>query len=327
MKFIKKIISAFIGSAKLFLVEWLSAVRSFNLHAKNSFNEIKPEKDLDQLRYYLVKHCHIIEKGMALPKTREAFGQPKIKVLISRTKTYESLGGKDVGQVVRDTLRQYREMHRGKEELFEQELIDEIDVFINAAEPKGKGGLKWLTKQQWNDWSITKFNDFVSFRHSVRDFDSKPVDSELLKSAIETSLKAPSVCNRQGWFIHYYSDKSKMKELLSFQNGNAGFTESIDKLIIVTGNLKAFTRHEHNQLFVDGGLISMNLMLAIHAAGLGSCPLNTCMHYTKEKNLMIAAGIPENERLIMMIAVGNLKDKFSVAQSEKYGLDKVLIEH
>jgi len=28
-----------------------------------------------------------------------------------------------------------------------------------------------------------------------------------------------------------------------------------------------------------------------------------------------------------MIAVGNLKDEFSVAQSEKYGLDDVLILH
>lgn len=327
MNLIKRVIVTVVGRTKPFLIEWLSAVRSFNLHTKNSFSEREPDRDLGQLRYYLIKHCHIVEKGMALPKPREAFGQPKIKALIARTKTYEALGGQKIGQIVRDTLREYRKLHIGKEELFEPGFIEEIDSFINATGSQGKGGLKWLSKNQWRDWSVEMFNDFVSCRHSVRDFDNSPVEPTLLKAAIAASLKAPSVCNRQGWFIHYYDDKSKMAELLSYQNGNAGFTECIDKLIIVTGNLKAFTRHEHNQLFVDGGLVSMNLMLAIHAAGLGSCPLNTCMHYTKEKNLMSAAGIPENERLIMMIAVGNLKDEFSVAQSEKYGLDEVLIQH
>mgnify|MGYP006396759385 CR=1 FL=1 len=327
MNLIKRILLAVVGRTKQIIVEWMSAVKSFNLHTRYSFSERKPDRDLAQLKYYLIKRCHIVEKGMALPNPREAFGQPKIKALIARTKTYESRGGQKVGQIVRDTLRQYRELHRGKEELFEPGFISELDAFIEVSAPEGKGGLKWLVASQWDNWSVEKFDEFLSFRHSVRDFDRTPVDSALLKSAIAASLKTPSVCNRQGWFIHYYDEKAKMLELLSYQNGNAGFTDCIDKLIIVTGNLKAFTRHEHNQLFVDGGLVSMNLMLAIHAAGLGSCPLNTCLPYTKEQKLMIAAGIPKNERLIMMIAVGNLKDEFSVAQSEKYSLDDVLIQH
>ena len=327
MNLVKRVILAVISRTKPFMLEWMSAVKSFKLHARNSFSERNPEKDLEQLRYYIIKHCHIVEKGMALPNPRNAFGQPKIKDLISRTKTYESFGGQEIGQIVRDTLREYRELHRGKEELFEPGFIDEMDAFVDETAPKGKGGLKQLAKSQWDDWSVDKYDNFLSFRHSVRNFDSTPVDPELLKSAIAASLKTPSVCNRQGWFIHYYDDKEKIAELLSYQNGNSGFTDCIDKLIIITGNLKAFTRNEHNQLFIDGGLVSMNLMLAIHAAGLGSCPLNTCMPYRKEQNLIAAASIPENERVIMMIAVGNLKDQFSVAQSEKYILDNVLIPH
>ena len=327
MSIVKKLIKKLVGPAAPFILEWLSAVKSFNLHAKNSFSERNPDRDLEQLRYYLIKRCHIVEKGMALPSPREAFGQPKIKDLIARTITFESSGGQGVGQIVRDTLRQYRELYRGKEELFEPGFIKQMDSFISAAPSESKGGLKKLKKSQWNDLSLEKFDHFVSFRHSVRNFAQAPVDQELLKSVIATSLKAPSVCNRQGWFIHYYDNKDTMAELLYYQNGNAGFTESIDKLLIVTGNLKAFTRHEHNQLFVDGGLVSMNLMLSIHAAGLGSCPLNTCMPYPKEKKLMAAAQIPETERLIMMIAVGNLKEEFSVARSEKYNLDSVLVHH
>jgi nitroreductase len=171
------------------------------------------------------------------------------------------------------------------------------------------------------------FEKFLKCRHSVRNFSNAPVDDETILRALAISTNTPSVCNRQGWFVHYYSKKEKIQELLTFQNGNAGFTESIDKLLIVTGSAKAFTRYEHNQLFIDGGLYSMNLMLSLHAVGLGSCPLNTCMPWFKAKKLKKAAGIPAHEQVIMMVAVGNLLDEFSVAQSEKYPVEKILRQH
>lgn len=137
----------------------------------------------------------------------------------------------------------------------------------------------------------------------------------------------PSVCNRQGWFVHVYSEKAKIQELLSYQNGNAGFNESINKLLIVTGNAKAFTFSESNQLFIDGGLFSMNILLAIHAAGYGACPLNTCYPAYFEKRVKRGANISDEERLIMMVGVGALKKEYSVAFSNKFALDNILIEH
>src|SRR5690606_2840615 len=127
--------------------------------------------------------------------------------------------------------------------------------------------------------------------------------AETIRDIVDIAKSAPSVCNRQGWKAHCYSDKLKIKELLSYQNGNAGFTDVIDKLLIVTADAKAFTNYESNQIFIDGGLFSMNILLAIHAAGLGACPLNTCYPYFIEKKVKLASEIPDNERLIMMIGI------------------------
>lgn len=160
------------------------------------------------------------------------------------------------------------------------------------------------------------FEAFVKCRHSIRNFSSLPVEDAEIFKALLISRHSPSVCNRQGWLVHYYKDKSKIQEILSYQNGNAGFTNSINKLLIVTGSIKAFTRYEHNQLFIDGGLYSMNLMLALHSIGLGTCPLNTCMPWLKENRMKRAADIESHERVIMMIAVGNVLDSFDVGQSE-----------
>lgn len=71
----------------------------------------------------------------------------------------------------------------------------------------------------------------------------------------------------------------------------------------------------------------MNLLLAIHSAGLGACCLNTCYPSKKEREVKRAAGIPHNERLIMMIAVGSLKDNYSVAYSPRNPTEQVFVSH
>ncbi len=308
--------------------EILTIIYSMILHLRHSFNDRNPGNDKLKLQYYIAKNCHIVEKGLALPEPRKGFGRPKIMSLIEKTKLYEqNYGESELGCAVRDTLREYLCFHSAPDNTLDSELREKITQFLIDHTQNGKGGLKMLTKIQWNEFSLEGFEKFLKTRHSVRDFSTEPIDESIINLAIKASLNTPSVCNRQGWKVHYYSRKNKIKILLQHQNGNAGFTDSIDKLIIITATINAFTRYEHNQLFTDGGLFAMNLMLALHAAGLGSCPLNTCMPYYKEDKLKEIADIPKQERLIMMIGIGNLKNEFKVAHSEKYPLEQILNRH
>lgn len=313
---------------RTFVGELLTAFYSIFIHLRFSFNNRMRDNDKEKMRFYLVKHCHIVEKGLALPAPRLGFGEPKIIDLIKNAREYERLHGKDdVTEMLRDMLREYLTFHQQRSYSLPPEFKVLITRFNAEDRPNQKGGLKELRKEQWGSWSLEKYDHFVSCRHSVRDFSDTPVDDDRIHEIVRASINTPSVCNRQGWTVHYYRDKKTIQRLLAFQNGNTGFTECIDKLLIITGSAKAFTRYEHNQLFIDGGLLSMNVMLALHAEGLGSCPLNTCMPFYKESAVKKAAGINRHERLIMMIAVGHLKDKFFVAQSGKYKLDQVLREH
>ena len=308
--------------------EIITFIYSLFLHLRFSFSERNPGLEKERLEYYLVKHCHIIEKGLALPEPRRAFGQPKINNLIKRTREYEKrYSERDIGLMVRDTLRGYLEFHADDLGVLPEDFFKSIQLFIQEESAQAKGGVKFIKKSEMVTLGAHQFEEFVKCRHSVRSFSDVPVEEADIFKALLITRNTPSVCNRQGWLVHYYSDKSKIQELLSFQNGNAGFTDRIDKLFIVTGSIKAFTRYEHNQLFIDGGLYSMNLMLALHSVGLGACPLNTCMPWLKAKRLKKTAGIARYERIIMMIAVGNLLDEFSVARSEKYPLEKIIRQH
>ncbi len=310
------------------LGEMLSGLHSLFLHLNYSFNDRYPGKDREKLRYYLAKHCHIVEKGLALPEPRLGFGQPKIVDLIGKARGYELLyGTDDVTLMLRDMLRAYLDFHQQREYLLPADYESLLRDFCEESKSNLRGGLKKIYKSKWNSYSLENYRDFVSLRHSVRDFSNVSISDARMREIIEVGIKTPSVCNRQGWMVHYYKNKEQIKNILSYQNGNAGFSDSIDKLLVITGNNKAFTRNEHHQIFVDGGLLSMNVMLALHSAGLGSCPLNTCMPFHKAEALKKVAGISKYEKLIMIIAVGNLKEEFLVAQSQKYHIDKILIRH
>lgn len=308
--------------------EIYTKVFDINHHLKYSFKEKALKKDKAHLKYYLTKHYHIIEKGLALPEPRLGFGQPKILSVIEKTKTYETLHGvDDLVCSIRKTLLEYMIFNENKGYKFPESFKIIVNDFLNQENANGKGGLKYINREAASTLNLQEFNDFAQGRVSVRDFSSVSVPDGILYSAVGVARSAPSVCNRQGWKVHCYSDKSKIKEILSYQNGNSGFTDVINKLIIVTADAKAFTSYESNQIFIDGGLFSMNLLLAIHAAGLGACSLNTCYPSFVEQKVRRVSDIPDNERLIMMIGIGCLKENYSVAYSSRNTTEDIFISH
>jgi nitroreductase len=74
---------------------------------------------------------------------------------------------------------------------------------------------------------------------------------------------------------------------------------------------------ERNQGWIDGGLFAMTLVYALHSLGLGSCMLNWSVSNARDASFRAAFGVPENQGVICMIAVGHLRDSFRVAQSPR----------
>jgi nitroreductase len=311
------------------IAEYITYIYSILSHWKYSFRE-RNTKDLYsnkyKLNYYLTKHYHIVEKGLALPSPRLAFGKEKINDIIDKSEVYIKLYGQNSTIIsIKKCLECYLEFNKSID--LPEDYEKKITSFLEKIEENGEGGTKELNKKTTLEKGNIPFHDFVTSRNSVRDFSSDSIEHQVINNAVNSARYSPSVCNRQGWFVHYYSNKEQISKLLSHQNGNSGFTDSVDKLLIVTGDLRAFTRFEHNQLFIDGGLFSMNLMLALHSLGVGTCPLNTCCDLLTENKIKTIGNIGKSERLIMYIAVGNLKEKYKVAISSRQPVENILVGH
>ena len=294
---------------------------------KYSFRKNK-FKSKESERAFLTKQYHIVEKGLALPNPRLGFGKEKIDLLINRSIKYiEQFGEDDLIATIKNCLFEYIDFNTTNNVDITGEYFERVIGFAEKNPLQNKGGTKIVSKDALKKITDIPFEAFVKSRFSVRDFDAQELDLEQIKKAVELAKHAPSVCNRQSWSAHIFTKEKQILKLLKLQGGNNGFTDSINKLLVITTDTKAFTTLESNQVYVDGGLFSMNLVLALHNQGIGACCLNTCFPFTTEKAVKKVGDIPENEKLIMMIGIGNLKEDYKVAISKKKDLSEILKIH
>lgn len=128
------------------------------------------------------------------------------------------------------------------------------------------------------------YENFIKSRHSIRHFGSEAVDVELLREAIQIAQYTPSACNRQGWVIRIVESKDAIDTILENQNGNRGFGHEIDKLVMITCDVRAFQKNrELFQPYIDGGMYAQSVLNALYYKGIGAIPLSASLAGSQEK--------------------------------------------
>ena len=329
MNFIRKIFPWFFPSYNIILGYGYDCIKFIKFNTNNNYLGNKKKREA-----IIIRMSHGIEKAFSLPNPKKSFGKvTSIQFMLELADYYKSYGYNNLIESSIDVLLHYKEYHiNNKVENFDDvyKMIDKLvkDIPEYVIENKKVGGVTKILKQ--NIESINEENDFKKFfymRYSIRDFlIGEKVSNTLINEAIDIALKTPSACNRQAWRVHVFTGE-KRKEILQCQNGNRGFSESIETVLLVTGLPTSFSNLERNQVFIDGGLFSMSLMLAFHSLSVGTCPLNTSYKVKDEKLLFHKMNIPYDEVPIMMIAVGYLKDSFLVSNSPRKTSEEILEWH
>lgn len=274
----------------------------------------------EQWRELLTIDYHRLEKGLALPDPRAGFGKDVIARLLSNTPRYiDRYGRDDLTDIVANCLRSYvaHNMTHGLETPGVAEFVAAYDREGIPADTK-IGGTFDVTKSDILARSTIDPEAFFLSRSSVRQFSDNEVSEELMNRAVHLAAKTPSVCNRQSGRVYVSTERALIDKALSYQNGNRGFGHKVPALCVVCSEFDIFEKlDERNQGWVDGGLFAMSLVYAFHSLGLGSCMLNWSVPTKRDASFREAFGIPDNQGVICMIAVGHLLDNFLVAQSPR----------
>jgi nitroreductase len=287
----------------------------------------------ENLRALITMDYHRIEKGLALRDPRVGFGAWFMPRLLSNLQTYRAAYGPDrVFLVAVNALAAYVDFNEtsGHQATAVREGLSRLlSEVADAADAGGReGGVRRLSAQEVRKSACHDLDPFFRSRHSIRHFADTPVPRELVEKAVSMAVYSPSVCNRESWRVHVYSDPESRRSVLRHQNGNRGFGDQAAHVLVVTTDIQSFANvGERNQSWIDGGMFAMSLIWALHSLGVGTCSLNFCVEKETDAALRACADIPDSEAVIMMIAVGSLPEEFAVAQSPRRQLGEVIVFH
>lgn len=277
-------------------------------------------KCIDEKQYEAVitRWYHTIEKGLAYVNFRAGFGKKNIEFLLTSMENYVIDGySKDVFfyQTALSTLNVYIEKNRqyGVENKELEQRVNNLGGSGNAW-----GGVIQFTPLSSDAVKKLNYKDFVLNRHSMRHFSNTPVELSRVKAAIELAQHTPSACNRQGWRCLIISNHEIITNVLKNQNGNEGFGQEFDKLLLVTADLRCFNRaREVFQAYIDGGMYAESVLNALHFEHIASVPLSASLTRAQENNVRKILDLHDAEVLILFIGIGNYPDVCQTTRSER----------
>jgi nitroreductase len=249
-----------------------------------------------QARAELQKDIHLIERALALPEPRRPFGAGPVKRIEDIIANY----GNQLGE---NLLSQAETVLKGRQYWNDSGFRPE-----QLAEPKG-----------------TEIEKFLVSRRSVRAFGSdKQITTGELEQVVAMAIQAPSVSNTQSWSVRAYREAEDITRILKLQYGNVG-NSPIPVLLMVTVDIRNFTgSNERNQMWIDGGIFLQQLLLAMHAAGWATCPMNFSATNSQANKLRKLANIAEYEEIICFVSIGEEDQAIAPAPSLRKPVEEVL---
>lgn len=280
-------------------------------------------KDSEQRNYYSVMVYHALEKSLSYKVRNKNSGWTnafKVLDLLNIANKYQNIGYHD--KASKKVLEAFISLPENCDDPRALQIKESLRTIKFNSE--SNHGVMDYSSLDYQKGILENPESFFYSRYSLREFKDETVKDDIVLRAIELSMKTPSVCNRQAWHIYHTSDKEIKKTILQHQHGNKPFGDNIPNLLIITTDLKGFfAAEEHYQHWIDGGLLSMSIMYALHSLGIASCPLNWSQTPKEDKALRKVINIKPNHTIIMLLAFGYPDENNKVCVSARRPAEEI----
>lgn len=277
-----------------------------------------------KIGYKILLDAHSIEKGM-ISKNARYFGIQKSNDIMNNIVLYEDNSwDKDYAYNIGvSILHEYRDFYLKNEWVDRAEFI-KTNEFIKERPKTIDCGVKKIEKKDFITSAIIDYKDFLSSRHSFREFETRKISDEDMNDVIEMTSLTPTACNRQMCKIYYVSNDNIKNKIIKFSHGLTNFDNESVNIIIVTYDVSAMCNEgEIQQGMFNAGLISMNLVNAMHSKGIGSCFLEFSNDINEENEMKKIISIPSCEKIAVVIAAGYYPEYSTIPCSVRKNIDDI----
>ena len=140
-------------------------------------------------------------------------------------------------------------------------------------------------------------------RRSIRKYNDKPVEREIIEKIINAGIWAPSACNIQGWRFIVVDDKDIINKIV--ENGAAAFLKNANQAIVVVYDNRT-DNTEYNDYIQSAAACIENMLLMAHGLSVGTCWVNFLPSKKKFRKIL---SIPESFDPIALISLGYYEQK------------------
>lgn len=309
---------------ELYLYDYVAMLKYSSAFLSNN-----QEADLSRI----IMSYHVLEKGLTMPNRHLAFGKTTVLELIDSLEGFEKRYGCGDVEFVHavGVIRAYYDLHVASVFDFTTAPAywDRVRGFCERHAAFESRPQWHFTKGEFYSKRNAAFAEFARSRHTCRHYvEGAVIPDEMIAKVVELAQTAPSACNRQHVRVHCVVDKKLKEHVRNLQGGNRGFGQNADKFLVVTSDICDLRwPAERYDLYTNAGIFVMNLCYALHYYEIAHCVLHWSMDKVHDHDLRKLLSLPENERIVCMLACGVAPDEFEIATSCRKSVDSILSYH
>lgn len=241
---------------------------------------------------------------MGLPSPKPGFGYEKSELLLEELEKYKKSGvdcSKYAFVESVSVLRAYYSFTDNDIEKFKKRFLDvSVGVeFLHA----GVDHVSDICKI-YDNINTSQIESFIGSRHSIRNFEHRPIEDAVIRGIVKIASNAPSACNRQPVKVYISTNPKTVEKINQLIPGNRGFEKEIPNWAIVSVDRNMFNNGEPMQWYINGGIYLSYLINAMHAHHVGSCIFQIPMPHPYIPKLKALASIPDNESIVAAVGFG-----------------------
>ncbi|MBU8906546.1 nitroreductase family protein [Desertibacillus haloalkaliphilus] len=273
--------------------------------------------------YFLRRSIHRIEKGLIMKNRKEVFG---LDYIYDTVQNYSALLSKNQLSEVEhqwcyDVLNNYFKTS-GQNRVVEESLkvFKEANQSYTKFNSRNNSSVPYIRikMEEKNIGTIDELLNLSYYRRSVRWYQQRPVEKNKIENAIKVAAQSPSACNRQPFHYKIFLNNPMRNKILNCAMGTKGYADNVPGVAVVVGELEAyFDERDRHLIYIDSSLATMSLVYGLEVQGVSSCIINWPDIPERERKLKSLLNLPDNQRVIMLVAFGYADENEKVAYSAK----------
>ena len=279
----------------------------------------------------LLVSAHSVEKGLGLPSVEPGHSGSVVDPLLDKLLLMSGDKKRTEGFPYQETLRivmaymDYQEQYDTSSFALYPSLKRRYDrlckklgeEYMESLQKTLDAGAPVVSKEELEKGKAFDFSRFIGSRHSIREYEKRPLDEKEVKRAVEIANQSPSACNRQPSHVYFTNQPAVVAKIDDLITGSSGFKGEVPNYMVLTTDRAYFSYEEQYQWYINGGIYLAYLSLALHAQGIGHCIMQWKAFYKTEEKLKQLLGISKTEAIIAIIGCGYFKDDIKCIRAQR----------